>query len=983
MSAFISCRTQTTRTIRWSIAIAMAMINLLMLPTTAIAESKVLNLPLAIPQPHWAPPIRPVGKPVSLAAVSLAAASLAFYEEQNAIAQINLRRTQVGLAALPDNSTIDTAARGHSTYLAVNNLTGHFQTPGTPSFTGANPGARLTAAGYPYTRFDEVGATGPFSGVQAVEDIITAIYHRFGLFDSRVDEFGVGMDLSAAQGRLTADLATRLTPPPSVPNWIGVYPYDGETGVPRDFLSDTESPDPVASLNRVGFPVSLHVDGTRTLSVTSFTVTPAGGTALNSQLLSSTADLSGHTPAFAAAAIPLTVLDYGTTYQASFTGAVDGASLSKVWQFTTVAYVPLLISGPTTANIGDTITLKFSGGSGVYSNVAWPRYEAAVSAQQWLAGDTYQFTVNSAGTNQLLLTDSENHQTTLQFTVASSGLPVTLTGPTTLYVGDSPTWTFSGGTYRYTNVGWNNSAVLGSPTWPSTNSVGFTATGVGTATITVTDSAGVSGTITVNVQSAAATTSTTTSAPTIGTAIAGNAQATVSFTAPTNTGGSPITGYSVISSPAGGVDTNAGTTALTHTITGLTNGTSYTFMVVAANSVGAGTASAASNSVIPSKGSQSIGAISFLPTSLSVGGITTASATATSSLAVSYSSTTPAVCAASGSTVTGVTAGACTIAANQAGNASYNAAAQVTQTITVGQASQSISFGTAPTVVVGGTGTVSATGGASGNAVTFSSTTIGICTVSGANGSTVTGVTAGNCIIAANQAGNANYNAATQVTQNITIGNTLPTAPVVNLAPGWNLVGNGMNTPISASSVFGNPANVTTVWKWEPTGVTAGITYPAWAFYAPSLADGGAAYAASKSYDFLTTINPGEGFWVNAKSVFTAPLPSGTPISTSSFQDQLVPPNQLSSGWSLIAVGDNPTASAFNIDIGATPPATGVIPSNLISLWAWDSASSNWYFYAPTLDSNGALANYITTKGYLNFGTKPLDPTMGFWVNHP
>jgi hypothetical protein len=89
--------------------------------------------------------------------------------------------------------------------------------------------------------------------------------------------------------------------------------------------------------------------------------------------------------------------------------------------------------------------------------------------------------------------------------------------------------------------------------------------------------------------------------PAAPTAVAGNASATVNFVAPTN-GGSPITGYTVVSIPAGGVDTNAGTTLIPHVVTGLTNGTSYTFTVFATNAVGPGPASLPSNSVTPVAG---------------------------------------------------------------------------------------------------------------------------------------------------------------------------------------------------------------------------------------------------------------------------------------------------------------------------------------------------------------------------------------------
>jgi large repetitive protein len=88
-------------------------------------------------------------------------------------------------------------------------------------------------------------------------------------------------------------------------------------------------------------------------------------------------------------------------------------------------------------------------------------------------------------------------------------------------------------------------------------------------------------------------------APTSVSASAGNTQATVSFTAPADTGvPAGITGYRVTSSPGAITATGASSPI---TVTGLTNGTSYTFTVAAQNATGYGPESSASNSVTPAE----------------------------------------------------------------------------------------------------------------------------------------------------------------------------------------------------------------------------------------------------------------------------------------------------------------------------------------------------------------------------------------------
>ena len=120
-----------------------------------------------------------------------------------------------------------------------------------------------------------------------------------------------------------------------------------------------------------------------------------------------------------------------------------------------------------------------------------------------------------------------------------------------------------------------------------------------TFTVTATNAAG---TGPASSPSNAVTPVTPPAAPTIGTATPGNESATVSFTAPVSDGGSPITGFAVDASDltnAARGGQMAGGSVSPLTVSGLTDGDSYTFTVVAINAPGNGPASGPSNAVTP------------------------------------------------------------------------------------------------------------------------------------------------------------------------------------------------------------------------------------------------------------------------------------------------------------------------------------------------------------------------------------------------
>jgi uncharacterized protein YkwD len=255
---------------------------------------------------------------------------------------INYRRTQAGVGALARNSMLDRASQAHSDYQRMNNTVTHDEAPDKPGFTGATVEDRVRAAGYTlvpeYAAGEIIAATQNNTGFYMAEQLVSAIYHRFVMFEPLFRDMGSGTaTTSAGYIYFTTNLGATGGYGAGLPSHsIVSWPFNGQTGVDTNFLSDYEEPDPAPApgVNEVGYPISVHANLTETVAVQSFTVHARGGADLKTRLLVKGQD-PNTTMTSVAAIVPLSRLAANTIYDVSFSGTVGGAPVTKTWSFTT------------------------------------------------------------------------------------------------------------------------------------------------------------------------------------------------------------------------------------------------------------------------------------------------------------------------------------------------------------------------------------------------------------------------------------------------------------------------------------------------------------------------------------------------------------------------------------------------------------------------------------------------------------------------
>src|SRR5882724_7678673 len=201
-------------------------------------------------------------------------------------------------------------------------------------------------------------------------------------------------------------------------------------------------------------------------------------------------------------------------------------------------------------------------------------------------------------------------------------------------------------------------------------------------------------------------------------------------------------------------------------------------------------------SVTAQKANQTITVSTPAPASAVYNTSFTVAATASSSLAVSYSSS--GVCSNVGATFTMTSGtGTCTVKFDQAGDSNYNAATEITESVTAQKANQTITVSTpAPASAVYNTSFTVAATASSSLAVSYSSS--GVCSNAGATFTMTSGT--GTCTVKFDQAGDSNYNAATEITESVTAQKANQTITVSTPAPATAVYNTSFTVAATASS---------------------------------------------------------------------------------------------------------------------------------------------------------------------------------------
>lgn len=285
-----------------------------------------------------------------IAAVSPAVYTGDYASEKVAVfSLLNAYRSQCGFGMLAQNSLLDQAAQNHAQYSKISQQ-GHIESSGVAGFTGVSPGDRVAATGYSWSSVGEIlgiqvwgaGVAGnvtydlvsvaQLSATANLKGLLSAPYHLAGAMSLNRD-IGIGVnntgDAIFSVKPLNINIATQSNKPQQriASNAIITFPCNGTTRIEPVFAS--EDPDPFPDVNRnitpYGQPVYVMtaVGSTVTLDAVRSTITPRGGVALPTRLLTQSNDPNARLTSNQAFLVPTTRLADNATYDVVLNGTLS------------------------------------------------------------------------------------------------------------------------------------------------------------------------------------------------------------------------------------------------------------------------------------------------------------------------------------------------------------------------------------------------------------------------------------------------------------------------------------------------------------------------------------------------------------------------------------------------------------------------------------------------------------------------------------
>ncbi len=300
----------------------------------------------------------------------------AFYvfRAQDGLQYFNSIREKVGLIPLRQDPRLDRAILWHCKYMSYTHELTHKESPGNQFFRGKTPDQRAVQAGMNCRYVAENLTFNQENSKDAIDDLISTVYHRFSLLSPEMDIAGFA-SFDNYYGLLLSNsyldsLCRSFTNDPDLVSFIYVtvcdlyqkkvplldyvealekvqkqnadiivYPYPGQQDIPVSFSE--EEPNPVPKCFIVGYPITVEFNPyyhpllpTRV----SIKLRDSKGKIVPGRFLTASNDPHHKLTLYQYSFIPRNVLSPGEKYWVELKYTEGGVKKKKLWSFTTVSF---------------------------------------------------------------------------------------------------------------------------------------------------------------------------------------------------------------------------------------------------------------------------------------------------------------------------------------------------------------------------------------------------------------------------------------------------------------------------------------------------------------------------------------------------------------------------------------------------------------------------------------------------------------------